>query len=103
MTPALRPRAVSGDVPCHLATAALAREHSPPGKNQSACWMMGSMTATTCTEVAAAISASVLQRRPAGSQAALGGLRSRPPASAGRARARLPFSRRETFKHKRKS
>lgn len=67
------------------------REYSPPGKNQSACWMMGSMTATTCTEVAAAISASVLQRRPAA-------VTGRP---AGRAGARLPFSRREMFKRKR--
>lgn len=39
------------------------RPLSPPGKNQSACWMMGSMTATTWTDVAAAISASVLQQR----------------------------------------
>lgn len=37
--------------------------NSPPGKNQSACWMMGSITATTCTEVAAAISARDLQDR----------------------------------------
>ena len=36
---------------------------SPSGKNQLACWMMGSMTATTWTDVAAAISASVLQRK----------------------------------------
>ena len=35
----------------------------PSGKNQLACWMMGSMTATTWTDVAAAISASVLQRK----------------------------------------
>lgn len=35
---------------------------SPSGKNQSACWMMGSMMATTWTEVAAAISASVLDK-----------------------------------------
>lgn len=35
---------------------------SPSGKNQSACWMMGSMMATTWTDVAAAISASVLDQ-----------------------------------------
>lgn len=33
---------------------------SPSGKNQSACWIIGSMMASTCTDVAAAISASVL-------------------------------------------
>lgn len=36
-------------------------QNLPSGKNQSACWMMGSMMATTCTEVAAAISARLLQ------------------------------------------
>ena len=35
-------------------------QNLPSGKNQSACWMMGSTMATTCTEVAAAISARVL-------------------------------------------
>lgn len=38
------------------------RDVSPSGKNQSACWMMGSMMATTWTDVAAAISASVLDK-----------------------------------------
>lgn len=32
----------------------------PSGKNQSACWMMGSTMDTTCTDVAAAISARLL-------------------------------------------
>ena len=35
----------------------------PSGKNQSACWMMGSMMATTWRDVAAAISARVLITR----------------------------------------
>lgn len=37
------------------------RDVLPSGKNQSACWMMGSIIATTWTDVAAAISARVLR------------------------------------------
>lgn len=40
----------------------------PSGKNQSACWIMGSMIATTWTDVAAAISASVLKEKATGAR-----------------------------------